>query len=118
MKTLDKERRRKRHMEKGNGSGLAGPPGSASGAVGAVDQAKPTSAPHRKPSSSTSSLAGSSAHGGTADSNDKIKREKCENSSSNIQTEIRTDDFVVRLLLFNFLLLFSFKLYLNKKNNK
>ncbi|XP_061506789.1 intron Large complex component GCFC2 isoform X1 [Anopheles gambiae] len=97
MKTLDKERRRKRHMEKGNGSGLAGPaPGSASGGAGAVDQAKPTSAPHRKqPSSSASSVAGSSAHGGTADSNDKIKREKCENSSSNIQTEIRTDDFVL-----------------------
>ncbi|XP_050071092.1 uncharacterized protein LOC126559033 isoform X1 [Anopheles maculipalpis] len=89
MKTLDKERRRKRHMEKSNGTSTSQQAGYG------ADQGKPTNAPRKQQqqhvSSSPPTVTGSCGN----DSNDKIKREKCENSSSNIQTEIRTDDFVV-----------------------
>uniref|UniRef100_A0A182Q932 GCF C-terminal domain-containing protein n=1 Tax=Anopheles farauti TaxID=69004 RepID=A0A182Q932_9DIPT len=82
MKTLDKERRRKRHMEKSNGT-------TASSTGAPFESGKTNSS--RKQAASPPSTAGSYE----TDSNDKIKREKCENSSSNIQTEIRTDDFVL-----------------------
>uniref|UniRef100_A0A182SXJ4 Uncharacterized protein n=1 Tax=Anopheles maculatus TaxID=74869 RepID=A0A182SXJ4_9DIPT len=94
MKTLDKERRRKRHMEKSNGTH------TSTGQTGyGADQSKATNVSRKQQqqqqqhhhSSSPPSVTGSS-YGN--DNNDKIKREKCENSSSNIQTEIRTDDFV------------------------
>ncbi|XP_058449593.1 PAX3- and PAX7-binding protein 1 isoform X2 [Malaya genurostris] len=74
MKNMDKERRRKRHAEK-NGS-------------------KDTVSSMFSSSSSKSNKNGKD---NTEDSShkDKIKKEKCENTSSNIQTEIRTDDFVL-----------------------
>ncbi|XP_055641850.1 PAX3- and PAX7-binding protein 1 isoform X2 [Toxorhynchites rutilus septentrionalis] len=72
MKSLDKERRRKRHAEK-NGS---------------------KNAPS---SSSSSSKSKNNRDPSTTEDFDKdnLKKEKCENTSSNIQTEIRTDDFVL-----------------------
>uniref|UniRef100_A0A1Y9H298 GCF C-terminal domain-containing protein n=1 Tax=Anopheles dirus TaxID=7168 RepID=A0A1Y9H298_9DIPT len=82
MKTLDKERRRKRHMEKSNGTSA-----TSSGAPPEPGR----SASSRKQVASPPTAVGLYE----TDSNDKIKREKCENSSSNIQTEIRTDDFVL-----------------------
>uniref|UniRef100_A0A182LXY5 Vitellogenin domain-containing protein n=1 Tax=Anopheles culicifacies TaxID=139723 RepID=A0A182LXY5_9DIPT len=87
MKTLDKERRRKRHLEKSNGTQTTAQSGYG------VDQGKSNASRKQQyhTSSSPPSVTGPYGH----DNNDKIKREKCENSSSNIQTEIRTDDFVL-----------------------
>ncbi|XP_058119129.1 PAX3- and PAX7-binding protein 1 isoform X2 [Anopheles coustani] len=99
MKSLDKERRRKRHMEKSNGTGTApstfqhssAPSEHAAMGSKAATTANQRSSKQQYPSSSPPSTSLSYDN----DSNDKIKREKCENSSSNIQTEIRTDDFVL-----------------------
>lgn len=92
MKTLDKERRRKRHAEKNGGS-----------REDSYSFAASTSSTSTSATSSKSKSSSSSKHGEGSEPKDKLKKEKCENTSSNIQTEIRTDDFVVRLLLFNFL---------------
>lgn len=93
MKTMVKERRRKRHAEKNgsfnNESFNYGVDLSANSAIKSGSTAKERPGEPEK---------------------DKLKREKCENTSSNIQTEIRTDDFVVRLLLFNFLPIPPFKI--------
>ncbi|XP_053669420.1 intron Large complex component GCFC2 [Anopheles marshallii] len=89
MKTLDKERRRKRHMEKSNGTQST----TAQTGYGVEQGSKPNASRKQQYLSSSSPPSGTGSYGN--DSNDKIKREKCENSSSNIQTEIRTDDFVL-----------------------
>uniref|UniRef100_A0A0P6K0Q7 Putative transcriptional regulator binding to the gc-rich sequence n=1 Tax=Aedes aegypti TaxID=7159 RepID=A0A0P6K0Q7_AEDAE len=80
MKSLDKERRRKKHAEK-NGSSRDGP------SYGGDSSSK----------SVVKSSSGSAAKDRSSEEpdKDKHKREKCEKSSSNIQTEIRTDDFVL-----------------------
>ncbi|KFB41410.1 AGAP002035-PA-like protein [Anopheles sinensis] len=101
MKSLDKERRRKRHMEKSNGTGAASSTFQhSSGSVepAAIGSKATTTATLRGSGSKQqypSSSPPSTSLSYDNDSNDKIKREKCENSSSNIQTEIRTDDFVL-----------------------
>lgn len=95
MKTLDKERRRKRHAEK-NG-------GSREDSYSFAASTSSTTSTSTSATSSKSKSSSSSKHGEGSEPKDKLKKEKCENTSSNIQTEIRTDDFVVRLLLFNFL---------------
>ncbi|XP_039437366.1 PAX3- and PAX7-binding protein 1 [Culex pipiens pallens] len=83
MKTLDKERRRKRHAEKNGGS-------REDSYSFAAASSTSTSA-----TSSKSKSSSSSKHGEGSEPKDKLKKEKCENTSSNIQTEIRTDDFVL-----------------------
>ncbi|XP_035782203.1 uncharacterized protein LOC118461224 isoform X2 [Anopheles albimanus] len=97
MKSLDKERRRKRHLEKSNGTTTPGSSGSySSSSVSAIHASSALDGPGNGPRnrfSSSSPPSSSLSH--DKGSNDKIKREKCDHSSSNIQTEIRTDDFVV-----------------------
>ncbi|XP_049531625.1 PAX3- and PAX7-binding protein 1 isoform X1 [Anopheles darlingi] len=107
MKSLDKERRRKRHLEKSNGTttttagaatstsslSSSGPISSSSSAIhGTSALDGPGNGPRNRFSSSSPPSSSLSHDKG---SNDKIKREKCDHSSSNIQTEIRTDDFVL-----------------------
>ncbi|XP_062698152.1 PAX3- and PAX7-binding protein 1 [Aedes albopictus] len=87
MKSLDKERRRKKHAEK-NGSSFGGDSSSSKSAV-----VVKSSSPGNSNSSSSSALKNRSSE--EPDKDNKHKREKCEKSSSNIQTEIRTDDFVL-----------------------
>uniref|UniRef100_A0A1Q3G350 Putative transcriptional regulator binding to the gc-rich sequence n=1 Tax=Culex tarsalis TaxID=7177 RepID=A0A1Q3G350_CULTA len=85
MKSLDKERRRKRHAEK-NGGSREDSVSFASTASSSASLPLPSSSSKSKPSSK---------HGEGSEQKDKLKKEKCENTSSNIQTEIRTDDFVL-----------------------
>ncbi|XP_053692746.1 PAX3- and PAX7-binding protein 1 [Sabethes cyaneus] len=82
MKNLDKERRRKRHAEK-NGSKESYSGGGSSSSYPSA------SASSSKNGKDCTAAAEDSSH------KDKLKKEKCENPSSNIQTEIRTDDFVL-----------------------
>lgn len=99
MRMMDKERRKKKREERAELSGqnwshqagyqngsttqhLDSSSGNASGAAGISNSSR-----SYKSSSSDSS-------------NVQSKSKKCDNDM--IQTEIRTDDFVVRLLLFNF----------------
>lgn len=82
MKTLDKERRRKRHAEKnGGGSREDSNDGTSFATTSSSSKSKSSSTKH--------------ADVGSEQQKDKLKKEKCENTSSNIQTEIRTDDFVL-----------------------
>uniref|UniRef100_A0A182JEI6 GCF C-terminal domain-containing protein n=1 Tax=Anopheles atroparvus TaxID=41427 RepID=A0A182JEI6_ANOAO len=94
MKSLDKERRRKRHLEKSNNGTTSASHHSSSAASAEHGAGRATSTSQRKQFLSSSPPSTTSLSYDN-DSNDKIKREKCENSSSNIQTEIRTDDFVL-----------------------
>ncbi|XP_058057791.1 intron Large complex component GCFC2 isoform X1 [Anopheles bellator] len=91
MKSLDKERRRKKHLERSNGTVLSSSSSSSSAAAPASALEGPGNTLRSRFPSSSPPSALSYDNG----SNDKIKREKCDNSSSNIQTEIRTDDFVL-----------------------
>ncbi|XP_058825218.1 PAX3- and PAX7-binding protein 1 [Topomyia yanbarensis] len=74
MKTMDKERRRKRHAEKNGSKDTFGSLSSSS---------------KSNKNGKDCTTAEDSSH------KDKLKKEKCESTSSNIQTEIRTDDFVL-----------------------
>ncbi|XP_055544228.1 PAX3- and PAX7-binding protein 1 [Wyeomyia smithii] len=80
MKNLDKERRRKRHAEKN---------GSKESFGGYSSSASTKSSKNGKDCGAAAAATEDSSH------KDKFKKEKCENPSSNIQTEIRTDDFVL-----------------------
>lgn len=85
MKMLDKERRKKKHHQNSSSS-LSSSSSTTITSSSTKDDIK------------TNKIINSNEF----DSNNYIiKKEKTDNSN-NIQTEIRTDDFVVRLLLFNF----------------
>lgn len=86
MRMLDKERRKKKREERAEHTGLSGHPGYENGST----------IQHLESSSATASGAGPA----NLSSRVQSKSKKCDNDM--IQTEIRTDDFVVRLLLFNF----------------
>jgi len=103
MRMLDKERRKKKREERAEHTGISGHMGFENGST----------PQHLESSSAIASGAGtaiSSRYKSTSIANDNAsvqsKSKKCDNDM--IQTEIRTDDFVVRLLLFNF----------STKNNK
>ncbi|XP_055608528.1 PAX3- and PAX7-binding protein 1-like [Uranotaenia lowii] len=80
MKSLDKERRRKRHAEK-NGFSTSSSSSFSSTKAGRSSKDETNEEKHAPPQPPSDK--------------DKLKKEKCENTSSIIQTEIRTDDFVL-----------------------
>lgn len=97
MRMLDKERRKKKREERVDHTGHSGHIGFENGST----------PQHLESSSAIASGAGTAISSrfkssSIANDNESVqsKSKKCDNDM--IQTEIRTDDFVVRLLLFNF----------------
>lgn len=95
MRMMDKERRKKKREERAelSGQNWAHQAGYQNGST----------TQHLDSSSANASGANSSRSNKSSASdspNVQSKSKKCDNDM--IQTEIRTDDFVVRLLLFNF----------------
>lgn len=110
---LDKERRKKKREERAEIAGHSGHIGYENG--GNTQHLESSSATSALASASASASASGSGAAGSANLSSRYKctsiasdnasvqskSKKCDNDM--IQTEIRTDDFVVRLLLFNFL---------------
>jgi len=91
MRMLDKERRKKKREERAENSGHPG------GENGSTQHLESSGGPSSGPANSNSNSANAGRY---KSASDQSKSKKSDNHM--IQTEIRTDDFVVRLLLFNF----------------
>lgn len=109
MRMLDKERRKKKREERAEITGHSGHFGYENGSnMQQLESSSATSALALAPASGSGAAGSanlSSRYKCTSIASDNAsvqsKSKKCDNDM--IQTEIRTDDFVVRLLLFNFL---------------
>lgn len=98
MKMLDKERRKKKNRDVGGSASFGGVSSHSSNGLSAEAYGRlPDDGNDDVVLQTTSKNSSSVSH--TDDNLDSKKRQKNLNSNSSIHTEIRTDDFVVRLLL-------------------
>lgn len=105
MKMLDKERRRKKHREKDSSNSMADESTSNDNYSKTNNGFNNKTNAYDVVSRATSyDRATSNMDDGNDDLANKKRPKSSQISNSSIHTEIRTDDFVVRLLFINFVL--------------